>query len=100
MFKRKYYLSFFILTCFFHSILFSQENSPGTPSSSYNNDYFSKSKKLKSYAPVQMDLANRIIIQGNKRIESSVIIRDSEIDSLNSNEKGLSVAIKNLYKTG
>ncbi len=100
MFKKKYYFNFFILTYFFYSFLYSQENSPGTPSSSYNYDYFSKSKKVKSYAPVQMDIAERVIVQGNKRIESSVIIRDSKIDSLNNTEKQLSIAIKNLYKTG
>ena len=47
-----------------------------------------------------MDIGERVIVQGNKRIESSVIIRDSKIDSLNNTEKQLSIAIKNLYKTG
>ncbi len=100
MFKKKYYFNFFVITYFFYSFLYSQENSPGTPSSSYNYDYFSKSKKVQSYAPVQMDIGKRLIVQGNKRIESSVIIRDSKIDSLNNTEKQLSIAIKNLYKTG
>ena len=39
-------------------------------------------------------------MQGNSRLESSVIIRDSKIESLATDEKSLSVAIKNLYKTG
>ena len=96
MFRKKYYFSFLIFTYFFCSFLYSQENAPGTPSSSYNYDYFSKSKNIKNYAPIKKDVGQRIIVQGNKRIESSVIMRDSKIDALNSTEKDLSFAIKNL----
>ena len=80
-------------------------NSPGTPSSSYNNDYnyHDKSKnnvneKLKNQIPIQTP--NQIVIQGNRRLENELILRSSGIDKFGTDDKSLSLAIKNLYKTG
>ena len=71
---------FFIL--FLTSSAFA--NSPGTPSSSYNNDYYfsDKSKdnineKLINQIPIQTP--NQIIIQGNRRLENELILRSSGI---------------------
>ena len=101
MVKRNSYLLFIFIYFLFNSVSKAQQTSPASPSSSYNNDYFSKSKKPKEklIAP-QINKMQRIVVQGNKRIESSVIIRDSLIDTTSANEKALSAAIKNLYKTG
>ena len=101
MVKRNSYLLFIFIYFLFNSVSKAQQTSPASPSSSYNNDYFSKSKKPeeKLIAP-QINKMQRIVVQGNKRIESSVIIRDSLIDTTSANEKALSAAIKNLYKTG
>ena len=92
---------FFIL--FLTSSTFA--NSPGTPSSSYNNDYYfsDKSKnnideKLTNQIPIQTP--NQIIIQGNKRLENELILRSSGIEKIGTDDKSLSLAIKNLYKTG
>ena len=92
---------FFIL--FLTSSAFA--NSPGTPSSSYNNDYYfgDKSKdnineKLINQIPIQTP--NQIIIQGNRRLENELIIRSSGIEKIGTDDKSLSLAIKNLYKTG
>ena len=80
-------------------------NSPGTPSSSYNNDYYfsDKSKnnineKLTNQIPIQ--IPNQIIIQGNRRLENELILRSSGIEKIGTDDKSLSLAIKNLYKTG
>ena len=92
---------FFIL--FLTSSAFA--NSPGTPSSSYNNDYYfsDKSKdnineKLINQIPIQTP--NQIIIQGNRRLENELILRSSGIEKIGTDDKSLSLAIKNLYKTG
>ena len=92
---------FFIL--FLTSSTFA--NSPGTPSSSYNNDYYfsDKSKnninqKLINQIPIQ--IPNQIIIQGNRRLENELILRSSGIEKIGTDDKSLSLAIKNLYKTG
>ena len=41
-----------------------------------------------------------IIVQGNKRLESNLIINESQIQTLDNNEKVSVEAVKNLYKTG
>ncbi len=79
-------------------------NSPGTPSSSYNNDYFSNRKKEFVNENVVNQIPqvaqNQIIIQGNKRLENELILRSSEIEKTGTDDKSLSLAIKKLFKTG
>ena len=93
----------FLFILFLTSSAFA--NSPGTPSSSYNNDYYfsDKSKnnineKLTNQIPIQ--IPNQIIIQGNRRLENELILRSSGIEKIGTDDKSLSLAIKNLYKTG
>ena len=93
----------FLFILFITSSAFA--NSPGTPSSSYNNDYYfsDKSKnnineKLTNQIPIQ--IPNQIIIQGNRRLENELILRSSGIEKIGTDDKSLSLAIKNLYKTG
>ncbi len=78
----------------------SQDNSPASPSSSYNNEYFSKDERLLENKPVVIPKNTQIVVQGNNRLDSSVVIRDSLIDQNKTSPKDLSIAIKNLYKTG
>ncbi len=93
---------------FFTSLIFvflknnsySQDNSPASPSSSYNNEYFSKDEKLIENKPIIIPKNVGIVVQGNNRLDSSVIIRDSLINQNKTSQKDLSIAIKNLYKTG
>ena len=102
---KTYYLYFF---CIFFSqfFVFSSVNSqsPATPSSSYDFDYYSKGKKNKEIDPnillENTNVITNIIVQGNKRLESNLIINESQIQTLGTNEKSLSKAVKNLYKTG
>ena len=47
-----------------------------------------------------VNVLTNIIVQGNKRLESNLIINESQIQTLDTNEKSLSEAVKNLYKTG
>ena len=101
--KIIFFLSFlFVLS--FSFILIAGDFQPGTPSSSYNFNYNSRTnepiKKIPQENYAQNSEAVKILVQGNSRLESSVIIRDSKIESLATDEKSLSVAIKNLYKTG
>ena len=53
--------------------------------------------EIKSFEPI---LTNNIVIKGNKRLESSLIINESKIQEIGFDEKSLSIAVKNLYKTG
>ncbi len=46
------------------------------------------------------NIITNVIVQGNRRLESSLIINESQIQTLGNNEKNLSKAVKNLYKTG
>ena len=75
-----------------------------TPSSSYNNDYYSKkprdfvNENTSNQIPTQ--LQNQIVIQGNKRLGNELILRSSEIEQTGTDDKSLSLAIKKLYKTG
>jgi len=84
------FFSFFLII-FFSIFSFAGDFQPGTPSSSYNFNYHSRTKELvKDIAPknnVQNPLAVRILVQGNSRLESTVIIRDSKIESLKTDEK-------------
>ena len=78
--------------------------SPRTPSC-YNNDYYYTDRlernideQLINQIPIRAQ--NQIVIQGNKRLESDLILRSSGIDKLGTDDKSLSLAIKNLFKTG
>ena len=46
------------------------------------------------------NIVSNVIVQGNKRLESNLIINDSQLNVMDINEKNLSQAVKNLYKTG
>ena len=98
-----YFFTFFFLSQFF-LCNFANSQSPGTPSSSYNFDYHSKGIKNESQdlniLEENFNAVTNIIVQGNKRLESNLIINESQIESLGVNEKSLSKAVKNLYKTG
>ena len=98
---------FLLLFIFFISVKANESYVPGTPSSSYNFNYNIKINQKKPNDDkinkiFQEDESNKrkVIVQGNNRLESDVIIRDSEINKMNINNKALSIAIKNLYKTG
>ena len=98
-----FFISLFFLSQFF-LCNFANSQSPGTPSSSYNFDYHSKGIKNESQdlniLEENFNAVTNIIVQGNKRLESNLIINESQIESLGVNEKSLSKAVKNLYKTG
>ena len=100
-FLKSFKVFFFILCLTFNA----SANPPGTPSSSYNNDYYYTDRlernideQLINQIPIRAQ--NQIIIQGNKRLESDLILRSSGIDKLGTDDKSLSLAIKNLFKTG
>ena len=99
----KSYLLYFFFSIFF-SFTFAQSQSPGTPSSSYDFDYYSKEKKNNEPDPSilleNLNTVTNVIVQGNRRLESNLIINESQIQTLGTNEKSLSKAVKNLYKTG
>ena len=82
-------------------VLLSQEQSPASPSSSYNNEYHNnQGDQIKEEKAVNIIKQTQVIVQGNNRLDSSVIIRDSLLDLSKTKPKDLSIAIKNLYKTG
>ena len=109
--KIKYFI---IFTFLFFSVDKSFSNNlqtyPGTPSSSYNSEYylpfennsnsvvnFEKKISLKKV----LNNEKKYLIIGNFRLDKSVIIRDSKIESFETlDQKALSQCIKNLYKTG
>ena len=97
-----YFFSFFFSQFFLFSSVTPQ--SPGTPSSSYDFDYYSKGKNNNEVDPniilENTNVITNIIVEGNKRLESNLIINESQIQTLGTNEKSLSKAVKNLYKTG
>lgn len=101
----------FIFLIFLDAHLSSNEFYPATPSSSYKNDYFKKKRvninKINQQTTNQgiynktLDIKNKIIVSGNVRLDSSVVIRDSKVNEYQSfNQKNLSNMIKNLYSTG
>ena len=81
---KNYFLYFFSFFFFSQIFLYNSVNSqsPGTPSSSYDFDYHSKGKKNDSpdvnILPENIDLVTNIIVQGNKRLESNLIINESQ----------------------
>ena len=99
-FNRQISFLFFIVTLFFIVLSHAQENSPASPSSSYNNEYNGNQKLIKEEKKIIPPKRSQIVVQGNSRLDSSVIVRDSLIDINKTQPKDLSIAIKNLYKTG
>ncbi len=100
---------FVLLNLCFLSIFFisssAKSQAPGTPSSSYQYDYKLNSiEKLKQQEIIQqeqiLNIPTNIVVQGNRRLESNLIVNDSKIKNLGFEEKNLSKAVKNLYKTG
>ena len=72
MFFFSQFITAFILIFLISS--FSSANTPGTPSSSYKNDYFSKQEKnlINTTPTISRNLENKqnqIVIKGNKRLE-------------------------------
>ena len=74
---------------------------PASPSSSYDNDYYNKnnSQQINRQIITPQNFP-QIVIKGNMRLDSSVIIRDANIDLRQTSQKDLSASVKRLYKTG
>ena len=92
-----------ILTFLFSS--FTSANTPGTPSSSYSNDYFLKKEgNIINTTPIIprtfSQEQSQIVIQGNKRLESELILRSSGLKEMGLDDRSFSQAIKNLYRSG
>ena len=103
MFFFPQFINAFILTFLFSS--FTSANTPGTPSSSYSNDYFSKKEgSFINTTPTiprkSSQEQSQIVIQGNKRLESELILRSSGLKEMGLDDRSLSQAIKNLYRSG
>ena len=72
----------FLVYLFLINNVYSQDNSPANPSSSYNNEYCSKDEKLIENKSIVIPKNTQIVVQGNNRLDSSVVIRDSLLDAL------------------
>ena len=88
-------------------LIFSAINStsysgvPASPSSSYKNDYLRKDNSVINVNTQKLAPQNtQFIVQGNVRLDSSLILRDANIDPNKTDQKNLSISVKNLYKTG
>ena len=83
-FSTKYWVYLLIL-CFSSLAL---ANSPGTPSSSYGNDYYYPSKKFNEIVDdntvkqIPKATQSQIIIQGNKRLENELILEHQKLNKL------------------
>lgn len=74
---------------------------PASPSSSYKNDYLKKDNSIINVNTQRLAPQNtQFIVQGNVRLDSSLILRDANIDPNKTDQKNLSISVKNLYKTG
>ncbi len=97
----KLFIIFFLNASFFN---YSFSESPGTPSSSYNYNYNIKSPINDKIEPevqiLNTNLISDILVQGNRRLDTDLIITESQIREIGTDEKSLSLAVKNLYKTG
>ena len=85
MFFFSQFINALILTFLFSS--FTSANTPGTPSSSYKNDYFSKKEgsfiNTTPTIPIKSSQEqSQIVIQGNKRLESELILRSSGLKEM------------------
>ncbi len=97
--KQKLFSFFVIFNCLFFNT-HAQELAPASPSSSYNNEYHDNGKVIEEVEKVTLPKKGQIIVSGNNRLDSSVVVRDSLLDLKKTDPKNLSIAIKNLYKTG
>ena len=75
----KILFSLSLIFIFLTNYAYSQDNSPASPSSSYKNKYFSKDEKIIENKPITIKKNTQIVVQGNNRLDSSVIVRDSLI---------------------
>ena len=94
------FVYFFYFLFLFYYITYA--GVPASPSSSYDYDYFKTTKQnldTKKYQQINQPRV-QIIVQGNVRLDSSVIIRDANIDVNITDQKNLSLSVKRLYKTG
>ena len=103
MFFFSQFVNALILTFVFSS--FTSANTPGTPSSSYSNDYFLKKEgSIINTTPIIprtfSQEQSQIVIQGNKRLESELILRSSGLKEMGLDDRSFSQAIKNLYRSG
>ena len=107
------FLIFNFLVCLFSLGKVDSKNIyPATPSSSYDSQYFKSNKKNQKIKSIKQGfsentvnqsnkLQEKILVSGNFRLDSEVIIRDSKLrDYENKTQKVFSIAIKNLYETG
>ena len=91
-------LIFFVSVIFFHSSIYA--GTPASPSSSYKNDYYRNKTDLNSDNQQIIPQNTQFIVQGNVRLDSSLIIKDANIDPNKTDQKNLSLSVKRLYKTG
>jgi len=103
MFFFSQFVNALVLTFLFSS--FTSANTPGTPSSSYSNDYFLKKEgSIINTTPIIprtfSQEQSQIVIQGNKRLESELILRSSGLKEMELDDRSFSQAIKNLYRSG
>ena len=103
MFFFSQFVNALVLTFLFSS--FTSANTPGTPSSSYSNDYFLKKEgNIINTTPIIprtfSQEQSQIVIQGNKRLESELILRSSGLKEMGLDDRSFSQAIKNLYRSG
>ena len=109
--KCKIFVKFSTIIIFFSHDLYAQKQNyyPGTPSSSYNIDYsnsiqLNKVKENKESITGQLKSTvtkEKVIVKGNVRLDTEVIIRDSKINDFTiKNSKAINLAVKNLFATG
>ena len=103
MFFFSQFVNALVLTFLFSS--FTSANTPGTPSSSYSNDYFLKKEGsiINTTPTIPRTFSqeqSQIVIQGNKRLESELILRSSGLKEMGLDDRSFSQAIKNLYRSG
>ena len=108
--KCKIFIKFSLIMIFFSNNLQAQKQNyyPGTPSSSYNYEYFNslqsngiKQIKKSNIGPIKkVNNSEEIIVKGNVRLDAEVIIRDSKIKDFKiKNSKAIDAAVKNLFAT-
>ena len=78
-------LIFLFLLFFFHSSIYA--GTPASPSSSYKNDYYRNKTDLNSDNQQIIPQNTQLIVQGNVRLDSSLIIKDANIDPNKTDQK-------------
>ena len=83
--KFIFFLIFFIVSII-NSTSFS--GVPASPSSSYKNDYLRKDNSIINADTQRLTPQNiQFIVQGNVRLDSTLILRDAEIDPTKTDQK-------------